>query len=204
MTRTSRFLAASAASIVMLSMAGACNAAAEHAHAPVASAAAPAAAAAEVPAPAGKVVHADVIGLDGKSRGMVMLQETPAGVLVSADLKGLPEGDHGFHFHQKGLCDTAEKFNTSGGHFAGGDHMHGYMVMKGPHGGDMPNQHVGADGMLKTQILNTGVTLSPGPKSLLDADGTALVIHAGVDDYTSQPAGNAGGRIACAVISKAQ
>lgn len=202
MTRTSRFLAASAASLVMLSMAGACNAAAEHAHAPVASAAAPAAAAA--PVPAGKMVHADVIGLDGKSLGMVMLQETPAGVLVSTDLKGLPEGDHGFHFHQKGLCDTAEKFNTSGGHFAGGDHEHGYMVMKGPHGGDMPNQHIGPDGILKTQILNTGVTLSPGPKSLFDADGTALVIHAGVDDYTSQPAGNAGGRIACGVISKAK
>lgn len=165
-------------------------------HAPVAPAAAPAPA----PAPA-PMVHADVIGLDGKSLGMVMLQETPTGVLVTTDIKGLPEGDHGFHFHEKGLCEPAQKFATSGGHFTGGDHQHGLLVAGGPHGGDMPNQHVGADGVLKAQVLNTGVTLSAGPKSLADADGSALVIHAAADDYTSQPAGNAGGRIACAVIS---
>lgn len=152
---------------------------------------------------AAPMVHVDVIGLDGVSLGMVMLQETPAGVLLTADLKGLPEGDHGFHFHEKGQCDPAQKFTTAGAHFAAGDHKHGLMVMGGPHGGDMPNQHVGPDGVLKAQVLNTGVTLSAGPKSLLDADGSALVIHAGVDDYTSQPAGNAGGRIACGVISAA-
>jgi Cu-Zn family superoxide dismutase len=74
------------------------------------------------------------------------------------------------------------------------------MVMGGPHGGDMPNQHVGADGMLDVQVLNTGVTLAKGPKSLLDADGSALVIHAKPDDYKTQPSGDAGDRIACAVI----
>ncbi|KPH60404.1 superoxide dismutase family protein [Novosphingobium aerophilum] len=152
-------------------------------------------------AASGPMVHADVIGLDGKSLGMVMLQDTPAGVLVTTDLKGLPAGDHGFHFHEKGLCDPAQKFTTAGGHFTGGEHKHGLMVMGGPHGGDMPNQHVGTDGLLKAQVLNTGVTLAAGAKSLADADGSALVIHADPDDYTSQPAGNAGGRIACAVIS---
>lgn len=75
------------------------------------------------------------------------------------------------------------------------------MVAGGPHGGDMPNQHVGADGVLKAQILNTGVTLAPGPRSLKDADGSALVIHSGMDDYMTQPSGAAGSRIACAVIS---
>lgn len=146
-------------------------------------------------------VHADVIGPDGASLGMVMLQETPTGVLVTTDLKGLPEGDHGFHFHEKGVCDPGEKFTTAGGHFAAGAGKHGLMVEGGPHGGDMPNQHVGADGVLKTQILNTGVTLAGGPKSLEDADGSALMVHAGADDYRSQPSGDAGGRIACAVIS---
>ncbi|SFG17579.1 superoxide dismutase, Cu-Zn family [Novosphingobium sp. CF614] len=154
--------------------------------------------------PGGAMVHAEVIGLNGKSLGTVMLQEAPTGVLVTADIKGLPEGEHGFHFHEKGLCDPAQKFTTSGGHFAAGEHQHGLMVMGGPHGGDMPNQYVGRNRALKAQVLNTGVTLSPGPKSLLDADGSALVIHAGVDDYTSQPAGNAGGRIACAVIGAGQ
>lgn len=189
MKRSSRILAASAA---LLSLAGAAQAADEHTgHSAATAAAAP-------------MIHADVVGLDGKKLGMVMLQETPAGVLVSADVKGIPAGEHGFHFHQKGLCETATKFDSSGGHFTGGDHQHGYMVATGPHGGDMPNQTVGKDGTLKTQILNTGVTLSPGAKSLLDADGSALVIHAGVDDYTSQPSGNAGGRIACAVIAAAK
>ncbi|MEJ2458791.1 MAG: superoxide dismutase family protein [Novosphingobium sp.] len=149
----------------------------------------------------GKTVHATVIGLDGNALGMITLEQVPTGVLVSTDLKGLPEGEHGFHFHEKGLCDPAAKFKTSGGHFAPGGHKHGLMVMGGPHGGDMPNQYVGPDGVLKTQILNTGVTLTPGPKSLLDADGSALVIHSGADDYKSQPSGAAGSRIACAVIS---
>ena len=149
----------------------------------------------------GARVEANVIGLDGRSMGTVTLEQTPAGVLVSTDIKGLPQGEHGFHFHEKGVCDPAAKFTTSGGHFAAGGHEHGLMVMGGPHGGDMPNQYAGPDGILKTQILNTGVTLTPGPRSLLDADGSALVIHAGADDYVSQPSGNAGGRIACAVIS---
>lgn len=164
-------------------------------------AAPPALAADAEPASSAKTVQAHVVGLDGKMLGMVNLQETPAGVLVTTDITGLPQGEHGFHFHEKGICDPAQKFTTSGGHFAAGAHQHGLMVMGGPHGGDMPNQYVAADGVLKAQVLNTGVTLSPGPRSLIDADGSALVIHAGADDYTSQPAGNAGGRIACAVIS---
>lgn len=153
-------------------------------------------------APAGPMVHAQVVGVDGKPLGMAMVQDTPAGVLVTTDIKGIPAGEHGFHFHEKGICEPGQKFTTAGGHFTGGDHKHGLMVAGGPHGGDMPNQHVGADGVLKAQVLNTGVTLAAGPKTLADADGSALVIHADPDDYTSQPAGNAGGRIACAVISK--
>lgn len=150
--------------------------------------------------PAGAIVKAKAIGLDGGSLGTVELRETPTGVLVMTDLKGLPAGDHGFHFHEKGNCDPASKFDSAGGHFAAGAARHGLMVQGGPHGGDMPNQHVGADGMLKAQVLNTGVTLASGPRSLEDADGSALVIHSGADDYASQPSGAAGSRIACAVI----
>ena len=143
----------------------------------------------------------DLVGLDGTVLGKVTLRETPAGVLVSADAHGLPPGEHGFHFHEKGMCAAADKFVSAGGHFAAGGAQHGLMSAGGHHGGDMPNQYAGADGMLRAQVLNTGVTLSPGAHSLLDADGSALVIHAGADDYASQPAGNAGGRIACAVIA---
>ena len=165
--------------------------------APAAPAAPPLAPAA---APAPMTLKATMIGLDGKALGTVTLTDAPTGVLLAADLSGLPAGDHGFHFHETGTCDAAAKFASAGGHFAAGGMAHGLMAMGGPHGGDMPNQHVGSDGRLVTQVFNGGVTLKPGPHSLLDADGSALVIHAGVDDYSSQPAGNAGGRIACAVI----
>lgn len=82
-------------------------------------------------AAAAPMVHADVIGLDGKPMGTVMLQDTTGGVLVTTDLKGIPAGDHGFHFHEKGVCEPAQKFTTAGGHFTGGDHKHGLMVMGG-------------------------------------------------------------------------
>ena len=149
----------------------------------------------------GRMVHADMIGADGKSVGMVMLQDTPAGVLVSTSLKGLPAGEKAFHFHEKGLCDSKQKFTTAGGHFAPGGTQHGLLVQGGPHGGDMPNQYVTGQGALTTQVLNTGVTLAAGPKSLFDADGSALMIHAKPDDYKTQPSGDAGDRIACAVVA---
>lgn len=155
---------------------------------------------AAAPGPLPLTAEATVMGLDGKEMGTVSLHDTPTGVLAHVHVMGVPAGDHGFHFHEKGTCDPADKFASAGAHFAAGAAMHGLKVNGGPHGGDMPNQHVGADGMLMAQVLNTGVTLAPGDKSLADADGSALVIHAAADDYTSQPAGNAGARIACAVI----
>lgn len=172
-----------------------CTAAAAMMAAPVL--AAPAGGAQAAPA----MIHADMIGADGKSMGMVMLQDTPSGVLVSTDLKGVPAGEHGFHFHEKGMCDAKQKFTTAGAHFAPGGTQHGLMVMGGPHGGDMPNAYVGADGMLVEQVLNTGATIGAGPKSLKDRDGSALVIHAKPDDYKTQPSGDAGDRIGCAVIA---
>lgn len=150
---------------------------------------------------AGPMVHADAIDASGKSVGMVMLQDTPHGVLVTTDVKGLPAGEHGFHFHEKGMCDAKQKFTTAGAHFAAGRPQHGLMVAAGPHGGDMPNAIVGANGTFKSQLLNTGVTLKAGPKSLADADGSALVIHAKADDYKTQPSGDAGDRIVCAVVA---
>jgi Cu-Zn family superoxide dismutase len=190
MSRSSRILTLSAAALGLCAMA-AC-----------AEADAPPATVNAAPAAVTRSVSADVVGLDGKKIGTVRLDQVPAGVLVTAKVTGVPAGEHGFHFHQKGVCDAATKFDSAGGHFAAGHAQHGYMAMTdGPHGGDMPNQHVGADGVLDTQVLNPGVTLGAGPKSVFDADGTALVIHAGVDDYTTQPSGNAGGRLACAVIA---
>jgi Cu-Zn family superoxide dismutase len=145
---------------------------------------------------------ANIIDADGKALGTATLTQTPHGVLIALDLKGVPAGEHAFHVHEKGVCDAAGKFASAGGHYNPGKKQHGYMMSGGSHGGDMPNQFVGADGMLKANVINTGVTLGSGTGTLFGGDGTALVLHAKADDYKSQPSGDAGGRIACGVIKK--
>jgi len=144
---------------------------------------------------------ASVIDTEGNQIGTAQFEQTPAGVLISLAVAGLPAGEHGFHIHQKGVCDTADGFKSAGGHFNPDGHEHGLKVEAGPHAGDMPNQFAGADGVMRVQVLNPNVTLGEGPNSLADMDGSALIIHAGADDYVTQPTGDAGGRLACAVIS---
>jgi Cu-Zn family superoxide dismutase len=140
-------------------------------------------------------------GADGADHGSVTLTETPAGVLVRAELAGVPPGAHGFHFHESGACEPP--FESAGGHYNPTAAEHGFKVVGGPHGGDMPNIHVPDSGALTVEMLNTGVTLeADAPETLFDDDGTALIIHAGADDYESQPSGDAGDRIACGIVEK--
>ena len=135
----------------------------------------------------------------GKDVGSVELTQTPAGVLLRLALKGLPPGERAFHIHAVGRCEPP--FATAGGHFNPGGKKHGLLVGEGHHAGDMPNLHVPAGGELVVEILNAAVTLEKGrPNSVFQPNGTAVVIHAGKDDYRSDPAGNAGDRIACGVI----
>jgi Cu-Zn family superoxide dismutase len=143
---------------------------------------------------------ADLVDTKGRQIGTATLQQTPAGVLIQIDAEGLPPGEHAVHIHEKGVCDGKDGFKSAGGHFTPAKQPHGYLSKGGPHAGDMPNQFVAGDGKLRTEVLNTKVRLND--KSLLRASGTALVIHAKPDDYKSQPAGDAGDRIACAVIRK--
>lgn len=138
----------------------------------------------------------------GQVIGDATLTQTAGGVLIDIDVSNLADGEHGFHIHQTGACDAADGFKSAGGHFEPAQHQHGYMAEHGPHAGDMPNQFVSTDGKLRAQILNPNVTLADGASSLFDTDGSAIVIHADPDDYSSQPTGNAGARIACAVIEK--
>ena len=93
-------------------------------------------------------------------------------------------------------------FTSAGGHFAPGGTKHGLLSVMGPHAGDLPNVFVPADGKLSFEVLAKDVTLAPGPRSIFDADGSAVMLHAMGDDYTTDPAGNAGGRIACGVVTK--
>jgi Cu-Zn family superoxide dismutase len=135
----------------------------------------------------------------GKEVGAATFTVTPSGVLISLDLTAVPPGEHGFHVHTTGKCEPPD-FKSAGPHFNPDQTKHGFMTPEGPHAGDLPNLHVPADGKLQVEVLEPNVTLS-GEAPLLDADGSALVIHAGADDYKTDPAGNSGNRIACGVIT---
>lgn len=135
----------------------------------------------------------------GKEIGKVWLEDTPHGVLVKLQLSGAPPGEHGFHIHQTGKCSPP--FTSAGGHFNPGGKAHGFRAADGFHAGDLPNVHVPDSGKLELEVLATEARLGDGPNGLLDADGSAFVMHEGADDYTSQPAGAAGPRIACGVIT---
>jgi Cu-Zn family superoxide dismutase len=136
---------------------------------------------------------------DGKEVGTAALTETPAGVLIRVTVNGLPPGERAFHIHGVGKCEPP--FTSAGPHFNPGGKKHGLMASEGHHAGDMPNLHVPANGEIVVEVLNPEVTLEKGkPGSLLGGQGTALVVHAGKDDYKSDPAGDAGGRIACGLI----
>jgi len=161
------------------------------------------AAAFAVGGPVGAADHLtlELKGADGAVVGHATLTALPdGGVHLDAQLDGIAPGTHGFHIHETGSCDASTGFKSAGGHLAG-DRKHGFLVEGGPHPGDMPNIHVPASGSLRVEVVNTRVALgTDGDGALLDADGAALLIHAGADDYTSQSAGDAGERIACAEI----
>jgi Cu-Zn family superoxide dismutase len=139
-------------------------------------------------------------GKDGKEVGKVELTDTPSGVLMRLTLDGVPPGDHAFHVHAVGKCEPPD-FKSAGPHFNPDDTKHGLMNAEGPHAGDMPNLHVPDSGKLTVEVLNEMVTLDAEP-ALLDEDGSAIVVHAVADDYQTDPAGNAGDRIACGVITE--
>jgi len=144
---------------------------------------------------------ASLKGADGAEHGTITFTETPAGVLITAELTGLPPGVHGFHLHETGQCEPP--FDSAGGHYNPANAEHGFKTTGGPHAGDMPNIHVPESGSLTIEVLNANVTLEEGaPETLFDDDGTALLIHDHADDYASQPSGDAGDRIACGVVEK--
>jgi Cu-Zn family superoxide dismutase len=123
------------------------------------------------------------------------------GVTIKLDLKNLPPGTHGIHFHQVAKCE-APGFTTAGGHFNPTLRMHGLHNPAGPHAGDMMNFEVDKNGKAKVTLTDERVDLGSGANSLYSGGGTALVIHEKADDYTTDPSGNSGARIACGVIIK--
>lgn len=152
-------------------------------------------------AQAPETAKADLKDASGKTVGTANLTETPHGVLMHVKLTGVPAGTHAFHVHATGKCEAP--FATAGGHFNPGSKQHGILNEMGMHAGDMADVEVPADGNLTFDVLNPNVTLKAGvANSLFKDGGTALMLHGGADDYKSDPAGNAGPRIACGVITR--
>ncbi len=140
---------------------------------------------------------ATVSGRDGNALGTVSATGTESGmVIVTISMTGLPDGIHGAHLHQTGDC-SAEDFSSAGGHISG-DASHGVYSADGPHPGDMPNITVQSDGAAQIEFFLHDLDIDA---DLLDADGAAFVLHAGMDDYRTDPAGDSGERIACGAFA---
>ncbi len=147
-----------------------------------------------------KVASAEVKLLDaaGQDAGTATITVAPHGLLVHIEATGLAPGWHGVHFHGTGDCsDHAEHFKKSGGHAAHDGEKHGLLSAADPHAGDLPNIFASADGTANAEFLTSAIELD----MLQDKDGGALMIHAGPDDYRTDPSGNSGDRVSCGVIS---
>lgn len=133
--------------------------------------------------------------------GTVTISETASGKIhVFVDAAGVPPGAHGFHVHEKGVCDADDGFKSAGGHLTGGMN-HGVEDSDGPHAGDLPNLHAGEDGIVQVEYFTDGFSLDPDASPTISGpDGAAVILHAGADDYVTQPSGDAGDRLACGVL----
>lgn len=151
----------------------------------------------EVPVAASNLVRAD-----GSVAGTVRIFQQPAGLLLRVDATGLPPGRLGVHVHETGRCDPPG-FTTAGAHWNPTARQHGHRNPQGYHLGDLGNVGIGADGRLIAGLLVPGASLwavAGGRPALRDANGSALVIHARTDDEITDPSGNSGDRIACAIL----
>jgi Cu-Zn family superoxide dismutase len=155
------------------------------------------------PAVAASKAHAvaKLIALDGKDIGKANFLATSHGVLIEIELRGLQPGAHAIMIHTTASCDPQKLFTSAGLDFSFEPaKLHGFLVKGGPRPGDLPNQFAAADGTLHASMITNAFSLGNGKKSIFDHDGASIIVHAKADDYTSQPDGNAGPRLACGTI----
>jgi Cu-Zn family superoxide dismutase len=141
------------------------------------------------------VASANLISSSGGVLGTVRVFSEPTGVMLRISAAGVPAGQHGVHLHSVGKCE-GPKFTSAGPHWNPTDKKHGHRNPAGYHMGDLGNVGVGADGKLIVALLVPEAKID----GLRDADGAALVLHANADDEVTDPSGNSGDRIACAVL----
>ncbi len=129
--------------------------------------------------------------------GRVTFAQSGDGVRVSGEIRGLkPDAEHGFHIHEKGDCSSGDGM-SAGGHFNPGGKPHGSHGMGEHHTGDLPSLKADKYGVAAFSFMSHSISLT-GPTN--DIIGKGLIVHRDPDDYKTQPTGNAGPRLACAVI----
>lgn len=137
-----------------------------------------------------------LINGSGQVIGTVAPSQTSGGVSLLISAAGVPHGLHGVHVHAVGRCHPPG-FESAGAHWNPAARKHGFNDPQGPHAGDLPNVTASSSGVVRETVVLAGTSLG----QLADADGSALVIHAGADDYVTDPSGNSGARIACGVLA---
>lgn len=143
------------------------------------------------------------IDREGKTIGHATLTEDAEGVAIKVEAANIATGTHGIHIHERGVCTPPDFRESAGAHFNPTNKEHGFENPKGFHLGDLDNVEADVNGHVSEVLRNSLVTLRKGQaNSLLDGEGTALVIHEKADDYKTDPAGNSGTPIACAEITK--
>ena len=150
-----------------------------------------------VPAPA--PVESILRDASGAEVGRVTLRERGERVQVDVRVSGLSPGEHGLHLHAVGLCEPPA-FTSAGGHYNPRNSRHGHRNPQGPHLGDLGNLFVSSNGRGEKTVALVGPEVRAGIKPLLGSAGLALVVHADRDDETTDPTGNSGARVACAVL----
>jgi Cu-Zn family superoxide dismutase len=148
-----------------------------------------------------QAANAMLVDPDGKEIGNVAITEVAQGLRIFAQAENLPPGVHAFHIHETGQCEAPD-FESAGDHYNPTAKQHGWDNPEGHHAGDFANVHVHEDGKLAVEYFTNAVTLGEGETTLFDDDGSAVVLHEGADDYQSDPAGHAGNRVACGVVSQ--
>jgi len=136
----------------------------------------------------------------GRERARATLNAEVDALAIRVLARGLAQGVYAAHIHTVGRCDAPD-FQSAGPHWNPTEAAHGRENPRGAHLGDLPNLIVGANGEGSLSYTVNGAGLTSGQYRVADADGAALIVHAQADDYRTDPSGNAGGRLACAVIA---